>query len=102
MRGTTRGSLRRWTAWSAMSSVPGSNRNPPIQTGRCASDCRRSGYVGPNMQTRVAVATQFIVFPWFGLHSSLGDNLAIGAIFVGISLLRSYALLRMFEAISGR
>ena len=50
----------------------------------------------------LAVATQIIVFPWFGLHSSLGDSLAIGAIFVGISLLRSYALRRMFEAIGGR
>ena len=50
----------------------------------------------------MAVATQIIVFPWFGLHSSLGDNLAIGGIFVGISLLRSYALRRLFEAIGGR
>ena len=49
----------------------------------------------------LAVATQIVVFPWFGLHPSLGDNLAIGAIFVGISLLRSYALRRVFEAIGG-
>ncbi|MCC5967674.1 MAG: hypothetical protein JJU24_16230 [Natronohydrobacter sp.] len=45
----------------------------------------------------LAVATQIIVFPWFGLHASLGDNLALGAVFVGISLLRSYALRRLFE-----
>ena len=44
----------------------------------------------------LAVFTQIIVFPWFGLHTSLGDNLALGAIFVGISLLRSYALRRLF------
>jgi hypothetical protein len=37
------------------------------------------------------------VFPWFGLKVSLNDNLAIGAMFVMISLLRSYALRRLFE-----
>jgi hypothetical protein len=45
----------------------------------------------------LAVATQIVVFPWFGLYPSLGDNLALGAVFVGISLLRSYALRRLFE-----
>ncbi len=45
----------------------------------------------------LAVLTQIMVFPWFGLQVSLGDNLAIGAIFVIISLLRSYALRRLFE-----
>ncbi|MCC5993924.1 MAG: hypothetical protein JJT99_15530 [Rhodobacteraceae bacterium] len=50
----------------------------------------------------LAVATQILVFPWFGLHASLGDNLALGAVFVGISLLRSYALRRLFEAFRAR
>jgi hypothetical protein len=45
----------------------------------------------------LAVITQIVVFPWFGLDVSIGDNLAIGAVFVGISLLRSYALRRLFE-----
>ena len=45
----------------------------------------------------LAVTTQIVVFPWFGLHPSLGENLALGAVFVGISLLRSYALRRLFE-----
>ncbi|WP_281501377.1 DUF7220 family protein [Oceaniglobus ichthyenteri] len=44
----------------------------------------------------LAVFTQIIVFPWFGLHTNLGDNLALGTVFVGISLLRSYALRRLF------
>lgn len=50
----------------------------------------------------LAVATQIVVFPWFGLHPSLGDNLALGAVFVGISLVRSYALRRLFEAVGKR
>ena len=44
----------------------------------------------------LAVITQIVVFPWFGLQVSLGDNLAIGAMFVMISLLRNYALRRVF------
>jgi hypothetical protein len=45
----------------------------------------------------LAVLTQIVVYPWFGLQVSLGDNLVIGAMFVMISLLRSYALRRLFE-----
>lgn len=44
----------------------------------------------------LAVATQIVVFPWFGLVVSIGNTLAIGAIFVIVSLLRSYALRRLF------
>lgn len=46
----------------------------------------------------IAVATQVAVFPLFGLHASLGDNLSIGAIFTVVSLVRSYALRRLFNA----
>ncbi len=45
----------------------------------------------------LAIGTQIVAFPWFGLHLSLGENLMIGAMFVGISLLRSYALRRLFQ-----
>ena len=45
----------------------------------------------------LAVVTQIVVFPWFGLHPSLDENFAISAIFMGISLLRSYTLRRLFE-----
>ena len=45
----------------------------------------------------LAVITQIVAFPWFGLQVSLGDNLAIGAVFVGVSLIRSYTLRRLFE-----
>ena len=46
----------------------------------------------------VALLTQIGVFPLFGLRVSLGDNLALGAVFTAISLARSYALRRLFEA----
>ena len=44
----------------------------------------------------LAVVTQIVLFPWFGLHASLGDNLALGLVFTAISLIRSYALRRLF------
>ena len=50
----------------------------------------------------LAIATQIVVFPWFGLHPSLGENLALGGIFTAISLIRGYALRRLFEAIDAR
>jgi hypothetical protein len=47
----------------------------------------------------VALLTQMIVFPLFGLQVSLGDKLAIGALFTLASIARSYILRRVFEAI---
>jgi hypothetical protein len=47
----------------------------------------------------VAVATQLLVFPVFGLATTLGQTLTIGLIFTLVSLVRSYALRRAFEAI---
>jgi hypothetical protein len=46
----------------------------------------------------LAVLTQIIVFPFFGLHASLGENLALGGIFTVLSLIRGYALRRLFNA----
>jgi len=46
----------------------------------------------------VAVVTQVLVFPLFGLNASVTQNLMIGLIFTGVSLVRSYLLRRAFEA----
>ena len=47
----------------------------------------------------VAVLAQLAIFPLFGIAVSLGDNLAIGAAFTVVSLARSYAVRRLFNAI---
>ncbi len=47
----------------------------------------------------VAVVTQVVVFPRFGLEADLFDNLVIGGIFTVVSLVRSYTLRRVFEAL---
>ena len=45
----------------------------------------------------VAVATQILIFRVFGLHTTLAQNLKMGAVFTIVSLGRSYALRRLFE-----
>ena len=47
----------------------------------------------------VAVVTQILIFPIFGLHKTLAQNLLMGAIFTVVSIGRSYALRRLFEEI---
>ena len=46
----------------------------------------------------VAVVTQILIFPVFGLQTTLGQNLAMGGIFTIVSLFRSFALRRLFES----
>ena len=50
----------------------------------------------------VAVLAQALIFPAFGLTVPLGDHLAIALIFTVVSLVRSYALRRLFEALRPR
>ncbi len=45
----------------------------------------------------LAVATQMVVFPWFGIETSLQDHMEIGLAFVAVSLARGYLLRRLFE-----
>ena len=46
----------------------------------------------------IAVMVQLVVFPVFGLHLTVTENLKIGLTFTAASLLRSYAIRRLFEA----
>lgn len=50
----------------------------------------------------VAVLTQALVFPLFGIHATMRDHLAIGGLFTVVSVIRSYCLRRVFEAIRVR
>ena len=47
----------------------------------------------------VAVVAQILIFPVFGLHTTLTQNLKMGAVFTVVSIARSFALRRVFEAI---
>ena len=50
----------------------------------------------------VAVITQMAVFPLFGLSVTISDIMLIGLIFTAVSIVRSYALRRGFEALRVR
>ena len=45
----------------------------------------------------VAIATQLIIYPWYGIAVSFLDQMGIAAIFVIVSLCRSYLIRRMFN-----
>jgi len=45
----------------------------------------------------LAVGMQIVVFPVFGIHIALGDQLAIGLAFTSVSVVRGYVLRRLFE-----
>lgn len=49
-----------------------------------------------------AVATQVAIFPLFGIHIPLSDNLSIAGIFTVVSIVRSYAVRRLFNFIHVR
>ena len=45
----------------------------------------------------VALVSQLVVFPIFGINVPLSTNLAIGACFTVISIARSYIVRRVFN-----
>jgi len=45
----------------------------------------------------VAVVMQILIFPMFGLHTTLAQNLKMGLVFSFVSIARSFALRRLFE-----
>ena len=45
----------------------------------------------------LALLTQAAVFPFFGLSVSVTENVLIGGIFTGVSILRSFTVRRLFE-----
>lgn len=47
----------------------------------------------------IAVIAQILVFPLFGLLTTLGENMAMGAIFTVVSIARSYCLRRTFDGL---
>lgn len=45
----------------------------------------------------IACAVQIVAFPFFGLQASIGEHLALGAIFTAVSIMRSYVMRRAFN-----
>lgn len=47
----------------------------------------------------VAVYAQMAIFPLFGINIPTGEHMAIAVLFTLVSLVRSYALRRLFETL---
>ena len=47
----------------------------------------------------LATATQIVVFPRFGIKAALGAHVAVGLVFVRVSLARGYLLRRLYSII---
>lgn len=47
----------------------------------------------------VAIAAQVAIFPLFGIYIGASEHAAIGLLFTLVSLVRSYVLRRLFEAL---
>lgn len=45
----------------------------------------------------VALLSQIVIFPMFGIHATMTDNLLIGAWFTVISIIRGYYVRRFFN-----
>ncbi len=50
----------------------------------------------------IAMLSQFIIYPWFDITVSVSQNMVIAGWFTVISLIRSYYVRRMFNAIHAR
>ena len=50
----------------------------------------------------IAVVSQILLFPAFGLQMTMAQNLQLAAAFTVISICRSFALRRVFEAMRVR
>lgn len=48
----------------------------------------------------IAILSQLLIFPWFGINISLIDNLLIGFYFTIISLVRMYIIRRYFNGLT--
>lgn len=49
----------------------------------------------------VALASQAVIFPLYGLHVPLSQNAIIGLWFTGVSIVRSYGVRRLFNSLHG-
>ena len=47
----------------------------------------------------VAVVSQIVIFPIFGIHIGMVENLLIGLYFTAVSLVRGYFVRRLFNRV---
>ena len=54
-------------------------------------------FVNISVGLALAVITQRIVFPWYGIEARVSQNISIAIIFTIVSFVRSYTIRRIFN-----
>lgn len=49
----------------------------------------------------IAIASQYVIFPVFGIHVPLHEHLEMGVFFTVVSVVRGYLIRRLFNSIRG-
>lgn len=66
------------------------------------SQSRLSSLIEAGINTMIGFGINYlanlVVLPMFGMHVSLGDNFLMGLVYTAISVVRSYAVRRWFNA----
>jgi hypothetical protein len=65
------------------------------------SQTRRGSFIEALINVAIGFSINYlanlIIFPMFGMHISLQDNVILGLVYTGISVARSYAIRRWFN-----
>ena len=94
-RGRARSEARSMQATPYPGSTTGESGSRPKWLVLAASEVAAAGLFSFAESPRTAL--YWYIFPLFGLTVSVQDNLVIGGIFTGVSLIRSFLLRRLFE-----
>ena len=58
--------------------------------------------IGTLIAMSISLGAQVVIFPFYGLHPSMHQNVGIVLMFTAISLVRSYVVRRLFNWIGNR
>lgn len=75
----------------------GHGENSAIKTGQSRRGSLLESLVNILVGYSINFTANLLIFPLFGWHISARENLTLGVIYTGISLVRSYGLRRLFN-----
>ncbi len=75
----------------------GHGENSPVKVGQTRRGSLLESLVNILVGYSINFVANLLIFPLFGWHISTRENLTMGVIYTGISLVRSYGLRRFFN-----
>lgn len=75
-------------------------RRSPVRTEQSPLQSLVEAMLGTALGLAVSLLAQVWIFAWVGITVSLGDNLVIALAFTGVSVVRTYLVRRLFEALA--